>query len=126
VAARGGRREGTAGKSYTNRTDLLVQRAPQTGLQTAAAGGLPPVAPAAAPPAMITPDQVPRLDDPTARPLEPVTHGLAYGPGGGPEAVGPIPVNPTVASVQAAYLANPTPELRRALMFMTTSPNGGL
>jgi hypothetical protein len=71
-----------------------------------------------------TPQDVPKLDDPTARPNEPVTHGLSYGPGGGPEAIGPVPFDPTTASIQAAYLANPTPELRRAIMMMAVTPGG--
>jgi hypothetical protein len=35
----------------------------------------------------MTPDQVPSLSAPTARPNEPVTAGLPSGPGAGPEAV---------------------------------------
>ena len=38
---------------------------------------------------MVTPDEVPNLNDPTSRPTEPVTTGLPYGPGAGPEAMGP-------------------------------------
>ena len=130
MAARGGRRQGTPGKAYSNRTDLALNRAPQTGLSTAAAGGIAPPAaprPAAPPPAAFTtPDMVPDLTDPTARPGEPVTHGLSFGPGGGPEAIGPVPISPTIASIQAAYQANPTPELRRAMMYLAVTPNGGL
>lgn len=126
MAARGGRRSGAPGKAYSNRTDLLVQRSGQVGTQTAASGGQ--VAPAQPQqpmvPAFQTPDMVPRLDDPTARPGEPVTHGLQYGPGGGVEALGAIPANPTVTSLQAAYLANPTPELRRALLYIQSRPGG--
>jgi len=121
--ARGGARTGQPGKAYSNRTDLLVARAGQTGTDTAAAGGVqaPPQQPQ---PMMKTPDMVPRLDDPTARPSEPVTHGMALGPGGGPEALGYVPINPTIASIQAAYQANPTPELRRAMMYLATQPGG--
>lgn len=128
MAARGGRRQGQPGKSYTNRTDLASNRVGQSGVNTAAAGGVvaprPQAAPPAAPPQYTTPDQVPKLDDPTARPNEPVTHGLAYGPGGGPEAIGPVPTDPTMATIQAAYLAHPTPELRRAIMFLAVTPGG--
>ena len=130
MAARGGRRQGAPGRSYTNRTDLALNRAPQVGTDTAAAGGIKapaaPAAPMAPPTPMVTPDMVPSLTDPTARPNEPVTHGLSYGPGGGPEAIGPVPLNPTLATITAAYLANPTPELRRAMMFLQTTPGGEL
>jgi hypothetical protein len=37
---------------------------------------------------MRTPDDSPMLTDPTQRPGEPVTAGLATGPGAGPEAMG--------------------------------------
>jgi hypothetical protein len=108
-AGSGGRRQGTPGKGYSNRTDLLT-----------ASGGM--VAPARPPePTWMSPDQVPKLDDPTARPNEPVTHGLDTGPGGGPEALGTLPGNPILASVRAAYLRNPTPELRRTLAYITSA-----
>ena len=70
------------------------------------------------------PDQVPRLDDPSARPDEPLTHGLSLGAGAGPEALGPMPVNPAVQTIAAAYNANPTPELRRAMMYLRIQPDG--
>ena len=81
--ARGGNRQGTPGVAYPNRTDLAADYAPQTGSTTAAAGGQEPV-PTQPPPGMgspgpvysLTPDQVPRLDDPSQRPEEPVTAGL--------------------------------------------------
>lgn len=113
MAQRGGRRQGTPGVSYANRTDLNVQRAPQTGTQTAAAGGFEA-------PAFTTPDQVPKLDDPSARPTEPLTTGLDAGPGDGPSALGYAPPAQSVQSLQAAYLAFPTPELRRALDFLVS------
>lgn len=121
---RGGKREGTPGKAYTNRTDLLSVRAPQTGLATAAAGGvatnpapMQPLSNPQTPPApYTTPDMVPRLDDPSSRPDEPVTHGLPVGPGAGVEGLGPIPISATSAGLLAAFTANPTPELRRALL----------
>lgn len=118
MADRGGRRQGTPGKGYTNRTDLATNRAPQTGTTTAATGGsgMPEQS-------FITPDQVPRLDDPSARPAEPLTHGLSLGPGGGPEAMGPMPMNPAVQTIAAAYNANPTPELRRAMMYLRVTPD---
>lgn len=120
MATRGGRRQGTPGKGYSNRTDLAMNRAPQQGMETAATGGsgMPPQ------PSFVTPDQVPRLDDPSARPDEPLTHGLSLGAGAGPEALGPMPVNPAVQTIAAAYNANPTPELRRAMMYLRIQPDG--
>lgn len=115
MADRGGRRSGAPGKGYSNRTDLLTQRAPQQGQQTAAAGAQ--AAPAAP---MITPDMVPKLNDPTARPGEPVTTGLMSGRGAGPEAIGYVPPSPMVQKIQAAYLRNPTPELRKALDYLSS------
>jgi len=86
MAERGGRRQGTPGKGYSNRTDLNVQRAPQSGTQTAAGGGLQaapaPAAPPQGPPGL-TPDQTPSVMDP-GHPAIPLQDGLATGPGNGP------------------------------------------
>lgn len=111
---RGGRRTGQPGAQYTNRTDL--QQAPravpgqtygQAGAQLQAqaqiplAGGGPnagPVAPQMGTPPSegggllgpgATPGSLGPLHAPTGRPGEPVTHGLATGPGAGPEALTP-------------------------------------
>lgn len=123
---RGGRRSGTPGVAYSNRTDLATGYAGQQGTATAAAGGVKapaapapaaPAAPAAAP-SHILPDQLPSLDAPSDRPGEPVTAGLDIGPGAGVEALGFIPPSQAVQSIRAAYLARPTPELRRALTYL--------
>jgi len=115
MAQRGGRRSGTPGVGYSNRTDLLTQRAPQQGQVTAAAGDQAAVG---AP--VITPDMVPKLNDPTARPNEPVTAGIVAGEGPGPEAIGYVPPSPVVQKIQAAYLRMPTPELRKALDYLAS------
>lgn len=118
----GGRRQGTPGKSYANRTDLNTNYGQSAPGASAASGGMVAPAPTAQPqPAYMTPDQVPKLDDPTSRPNEPVTHGLDSGPGAGAEALGVLPGNPVLASIRAAYLREPTPELRRTLAFITSS-----
>ena len=80
---RGGKRQGTPGKGYSNRTDL------QTNYDnTASAAGVPSADPSAPPvpagPPMRTPDQSPMLTDPTQRPDEPITAGLPTGAGPGP------------------------------------------
>lgn len=105
--ARGGRRAGTPGRDYANRSDLRVPAQAPTGLpygehqalindQRAIplrSPGSPSPAPtspgvaapgAGTPPAGPQPGSLPWMH-PTARPNEPVQHGLASGPGGGPE-----------------------------------------
>ena len=101
---RGGRRQGRTGQAYGNRTDLNgslpVQTAPgqpygQAGQQAAAQKavpmGTPTVPPPAAPqpgqpePQYATPQDVPGLTDPTARPDEHLMTGAPSGPGPGPE-----------------------------------------
>lgn len=85
---RGGRRRGTPGKGYTNRTDLgtQYQAQEQAGMATPAAGGVEaPRSQRQLPPVFA--DDVPNLTDPTARPGEPISDGLAVGPGRGSEAL---------------------------------------
>lgn len=82
---RGGKRQGTPGKGYANRTDMGMSY-DMASSQTAATGGMR----APAPPAIDTyPEDTPMLLDPSARPSEPVTSGVATGPGPGPEALDP-------------------------------------
>lgn len=82
---RGGKRQGTPGKGYANRTDLgmgydMQQGSPATGGMKAPAGSEPVRLP-------VYPEDIPDLSMPTQRPNEPVTDGLAMGPGRGPEAL---------------------------------------
>ena len=96
--ARGGRREGTPGTVYGQRTDLNAKRSLDTGYtpptqpMAPTGGGPPPTAGGpTAPPAEqmgVHPDTVTELFAPTDRPDEPVTAGLAYGPGSGPSTSG--------------------------------------
>lgn len=76
---RGGKRQGTPGKGYSNRTDLISNYDQQAA--SPAAGGLE--APQMQRP-MQTPDDTPGLTDPTQFPDEPITAGLRLGPGPGP------------------------------------------
>ncbi len=121
---RGGKRQGTPGKGYSNRTDLTST--PDMSMNTAATGGI--AAPASAPqqpaPQRMLPspaigaDEVPNLSDPSMRPGEPVTAGLSIGLGAGPEAVGPLPPSPSDPvrqAVQALMLISPNPDLARIL-----------
>jgi hypothetical protein len=129
----GGARQGTPGQPYPNRSDLRAQKPTavpnqgygQAGAQLAAqkvvpmAGAPPPPVPAAPAPRQMpgaggfaTPEDTPTLIAPTQRPDEPLTAGLPFGPGPGPEALGPPPMNDTEARLRALYAAYPTPELR--------------
>lgn len=98
---RGGRRRGTPGNSYSNRTDLATNYAPVEGTATPAAGGQAAPPPTPGPGnsdlsfqalsqggSFPTPDDTPSLLDPTSNPGEPVTAGLDVGPGPGREALG--------------------------------------
>lgn len=119
---RGGRRKGTPGKGYSNRTDLAIDYAPRSTPAAAPQGSPTPPSPGpqgAAPMTMKYPEDVPKLDDPTSRPDEPITAGLDIGNGPGTEALGFIPPNPAVQTLQAAYLVNPTPQLRRVIARMS-------
>lgn len=118
---RGGKRKGTQGTTYQNRSDL---RGPALGVQTSTYGDKaaqaratqavplptpgPTVAPAQAPSA---PPPVPGaspFDRPTDRPGEPVTSGLPIGAGAGP-GMGMPAVDATVETLRAAVARFPTP-----------------
>lgn len=111
---RGGKRQGTQGKGYSNRTDLAVDYAPggnpaTGGIQAPQRQFIPPVVGA---------DQVPNIGDPTMRPNEPVTAGLKTGPGAGPEALPPMPPSmsdPVRQVIQAMMMVAPNPDLSRVL-----------
>lgn len=136
-ANNGGTRQGTPGATYSNRSDLRAQKPTavpgqaygKAGAQLAAqkvvpmAGAPAQTAPAAAPtPAgaggFATPDDTPNLLDPTGRPDEPVEAGMPFGPGGGPEMIGPTPMGDTEARLRALYQAFPTRELRELIRQM--------
>jgi hypothetical protein len=81
---RGGKRQGTPGKAYSNRTDMGMNYDMEAG--TPASGGIE--APAQAPPMMgPSPDDLPSITTPTQRPGEPITAGLSLGAGPGREAL---------------------------------------
>ena len=119
---RGGKRTGTPGTAYANRTDLAK---PALGVQTPTYGDkaaqrraveavplprpqgpgpMPRVDPAPAPP---IPGQSP-FDRPTDRPQEPLTAGMAQGAGPGPGILQPA-VDPVVETLRAAIARFPTP-----------------
>lgn len=112
---RGGKRSGTPGRAYSNRTDLATNYSPGA----AAGGGMEPVQQQrqfVSP--VIGADEVPNLSDPTMRPGEPVTAGLDIGMGAGAEAMGPMPpapMDPVRQAIQAMMLVSPNPDLVRVL-----------
>jgi len=81
---RGGKREGTPGKAYANRTDLGTN---YDNAGSAAGGGIQAPADSAPLQMPVYPDQIPSLSTPTQRPNEPISDGLMSGPGRGPEAL---------------------------------------
>lgn len=76
---RGGKRQGTPGKAYTNRTDMGQNYDMEAG--SPAAGGIEPPELMGANSLPISPDDIPSLGTPTQRPNEPISDGLSIGPG---------------------------------------------
>lgn len=110
----GGARQGQPGKSYSNRTDLNVDRAPQPG----SSGQMPETSPltGSPQPPMMLPDDIPTLDTPTQFPDEPVTAGLPFGEGPNSPPV-PPPINTTM--IMAALRRMPAdPDLQRLAAFI--------
>ena len=99
---RGGKRQGTPGKAYSNRTDMGMN---YNNAESAASGGIKP-RPQEAPMMGMYPEDTPMLLDPTQRPEEPITSGLPSGPGVGPEALDPR-VNETRALKRFLPLIEP-------------------
>jgi len=113
---RGGKRQGTQGKGYSNRTDLATDYAP--GGNPAAGGAPVPAMEQRMMSPAVGADMVPNLGDPTGRPDEPVTAGLPIGAGPGMDAMGPMPPPPTDPMrqvLQAMLLVAPNPDVQRLL-----------
>ena len=94
---RGGRRRGTPGRAYSNRTDLgqnydMAQGSPASGGMEDLAAGRQEIP-------LVTPDDTPGLTDPTQYPDQPIESGLPMGPGAGPEAL--MNRDPRVIETQA-------------------------
>lgn len=121
---RGGRRSGTPGKTYANRSDLTAQpvrTAPsqeygQGVAQQNAQKALPLAqvsSVAAAPPSQVNPVPDPgMLSAPTSRPGEPVTAGLPIGAGPGP---GPGQGDNVLADLQRVYAFSGAEEVRQII-----------
>lgn len=121
---RGGARQGTPGTAYSNRTDLNLPISTVPGQEYGAATAqrqaqrtvpmaqqnTPPVesapTPTAAKPASALPQpgSMPYIA-PTQRPNEPVTAGLPFGPGPGPEALGAQTLNASQHLADAARMS---------------------
>ena len=105
---RGGRRKGTPGQAYTNRTDLALDYSEPDATNTPASGGIPPAAAGGgAAPTPIYPDSIPKLDDPSARPDEPLMTPPK----------GPRPSDPIMDDIYRAYHLNPTPQLAAVIRY---------
>jgi len=99
-AGSGGKRQGTPGKAYSNRTDLAqdTMPLPEAGTRTPASGGMgqsgEQMMTAADQQRPIYADDFPNLKDPTTRPGVPTATGLPTGPQGS------RPVDPRRADAQ--------------------------
>ena len=140
-SGRGGKRQGTPGRAYPNRTDLaqaptaapgqtygnvaqqinaqkqipLPKQAPPAAPASAGSAPAGPPPPAGAAPAPIAPGSLGPLDAPTTRPGEPLTAGLTTGAGPGPEALGMAAqpdADPTVATLKGILARYPNADLQ--------------
>ena len=114
---RGGRRQGSPGTAYSNRTDLATNYDQQTAGNTAADGANAQAATAApqaplSPP--VRPDDIPNLGDPYNGTL-PVTAGAAMGPGPGPAGLTPFSPDPVRQTIQAILYTTGNPDMLRIL-----------
>lgn len=145
--ARGGARAnkvGAVNPPRPNRTDmpgkLPIAVAPSTSYGSATASRTaqqaipmanPSVAPAQATPvapqslgSIVQQAGINGLHNPTQRPNEPVTAGLATGAGPGPEALGPLGApDDYLSQLRAIYLRNPTEPIRQLIQY-NENPNG--
>lgn len=139
---RGGSRNGAVGKAYANRTDLQTGSKPlpitavpgqpygAAGQQMAAQASVPMAPTSIAPAQPEAPmgtmaGELPSLMAPSDRPHEPLTHGLAVGPGGGPE-VFPQEISPVLKGLSILNtLPNLPPELAAVARFLNVSQTNG-
>lgn len=131
---RGGRRAGRAGAKYPNRSDLAMapRTAPsvqitgqaygaatdQAAMQqtvTAAQRATAPPQPDPAAAQRRAPLPPVDLDGPSQFPSQPVTAGLAIGPGAGPEVLGMNELA-TLQKLKRMYRSNPNPDLLQLIL----------
>lgn len=119
--ARGGRRQGQPGKSYSNRTDLLSDRVPEPG----SSANTPPAPSEQGPaPSWIKPDDIPTMDTPTLFPNRPVTDGIASGPGTGLVTASRLADRPLYDPLKAALRRDPTNYALRRVAAYLEAKNG--
>lgn len=128
---RGGRRKGNPGAKYPNRSDLRgpvpvqaasgqpygARGAQENAQRSVPMAPSPTASPSSAPqqaPAGPAPGSLPDLLRPTERPGEPLTAGVASGPGPGPEALA-MTGNPDRDELGAIYMRYPSEGLRELL-----------
>lgn len=118
--ARGGRRGGTPGKAYFQRSDLNQTRTlpVQTatgqpyGAATAQREAQQAVPMASGPLLTEAAGPLPGLTSPTMRPDEPLSAGAPFGPGPGPQA---SPQEMGLADLRAIYAAHSTEDVRELI-----------
>ena len=114
--ARGGVRQGTPGVAYTNRSDLNASRqaVQTTSGQAYGARKAQEEAQQAVP--LPKAGSFGPIDRPTDNPQEPVTAGLPFGPGAGPEVL-PVPqvADDPALLIRAVYRQYPNEDLRRLI-----------
>lgn len=132
-AKHGGTRQGAPGKTYGQRTDLnggkvmeftgqqYGERARQVASQQAVPAQAPPGPSTSGPGANPAPPGPPLgpdpgtlggLLDPTARPDEPISHGMPFGEGPGPDPMAAQSAgDPDVDNLRAIYRAHPSQAL---------------
>lgn len=111
-SGRGGRRQGVEGKAYSNRTDLVEgPRIERAHVRESAQSAATEVPTEVSPAPTIAPAPSVGLDQGTWYPGRPITHGLATGPGAGPEVLPAQPVVTPLDRLKRMYRANPSPDL---------------
>lgn len=112
---RGGQRQGVQGKAYSNRTDL--NDGPRVQRPHVAAAASEPMATVTDLPGAGAPVPMPRVgpDVPSMYPDRPLTHGMPFGPGAGPE-VSQFGVLTPLQKLKRLYAANPNPDLLELIM----------
>lgn len=109
---RGGPRNPNAGTKLTRRTDMLdkPRNVPVATGPSEVYGQSTALREAQQQVPMARPSP-PDLDAPTARPDEPITAGMPFGPGPGPEAIGMNPTRTTEDELRALIRRYPLPGL---------------
>jgi len=124
----GGRRVGTPGTQYPNRSDLSTQRVQAMPSRQYGSAAAQERAQQAVPLPQENPlpppgDPSVAIGAPTMRPDEPITAGMPFGPGPGPDpttptARGVTPEALVTAKLRGMYQANPTEDMRGLLEYL--------